>query len=462
MNSTTSFPGRCAIAILAGATYALAYPPLGWGWLVFPGLAGLLLALRGQSGTRARAIGFLHGMTAYGLSLSWLYHVFGALVIVLWCVLAAFTALFAEMQGRAGLRGVAGWKLAVFTTLNWCGWEFIRAELFPLKFPWMTPGLAMEPNLFLPWIGVYGVSALVVISIGLIGVRKWKSAVAVLAALFLAIYLNPKYREPAAVDPTTVRVAGLQFENVSLDKYLMETRALPPEIRDVVWPEYAVPFDIRANKRDWNLVQSLCRERNITLTFGTQSRPDGGNVWRNIALTVDPTGVIGEHTKVHTVHLFDDGIPGKTTLPVPTTLGKVGTPICFDGDYEGVYRGMTTAGAEYFVAPTMDAESWTARQHDQHAELTRIRACENGRWIFVVATSGVSQLIDPNGHLHARLGALQQGVISGTLQRETNLTFYTRFGWLTPWVLLGLAAAGWMLMILPRGKRMNPGAGRTT
>ena len=92
MNSTTSFPGRCAIAILAGATYALAYPPLGWGWLVFPGLAGLLLALRGQSGTRARAIGFLHGMTAYGLSLSWLYHVFGALVIVLWCVLAAFTA----------------------------------------------------------------------------------------------------------------------------------------------------------------------------------------------------------------------------------------------------------------------------------------------------------------------------------------------------------------------------------
>lgn len=452
----SSFPGRCGFAVLAGVVFALAYPPLGWGWLVIPSLFGLLLALRGQSGTRARTIGFLHGMTAYAVSLSWLYHVFGTMVVILWCILAAFTALFAEMQGRAGLRGVTGWKLAAFTALNWGGWEFIRAELFPLKFPWMTSGLAMGPNTFLPWMGVYGVSALVVFAIGLLITRKWKPAVVVLAALGLSIYLNPRLPEPNANDPASIKVAGLQFENVSLDKYLMETRALPPQIQYVVWPEYAVPFDIRANERDWNLVQSLCRERNITLTLGTQSRPGGGDVWRNIALTVDPTGVLGEHTKVHTVHFFDDGTPGTKALAVPTTLGNVGTPICFDGDYEGVFRGMTTDGAEYFVAPTMDAESWSARQHDQHAELTRIRAGENGRWVFVVATSGVSQLIDSNGHLHARLGALQQGIITGTLQRETKLTFYTRFGWLTPWVVLVVAVVIWILLMLPRGNPHPP------
>ena len=456
MITFSSYPGRCAIAILAGATYALAYPPLGWGWLVIPGLAGLLFALRGQSGTRALALGFLHGMTAYGLSLSWLYHVFGTMVIVLWCVLAAFTALFAEMQGRAESRGVAGWKLAVFTTLNWCGWEFIRAELFPLKFPWMTAGLAMGPNAFLSWIGVYGMSTLVLFSIALLFVRKWKPAAFVLATLALSLHLNPKLAEPVAIDPANVKVAGLQLENVSLDKYLMETRTLPTGVQYVVWPEYAVPFDIRANKRDWNLVQSLCQERNITLTFGTQSRPDGGNVWHNIALTVDPTGVLGEHTKVHTVHLFDDGTPGSTAVAVPTSHGKTGTPICFDGDYEGVIRSMTSSGAEFFVVPTMDAESWTARQHDQHAALTRIRACENGRWIFVVATSGVSQLIDSNGHLHARLAALEQGIISGTLQRKTKLTFYTRFGWITPWVVLALAVVTWILLILPRRNPLTP------
>ena len=217
-----------------------------------------------------------------------------------------------------------------------------------------------------------------------------------------------------------------------------------------------MPFDIRANPRDWNLVQSLCRERNITLTLGTQSRPGGGDVWRNIALTLDPTGVLGEHTKVHTVHFFDDGTPGTTALGGSNSHGNAGTPICFDGDYEGVFRGMTSAGAEFFVAPTMDAESWTARQHDQHAELTRIRACENGRWIFVVATSGVSQLIDSNGHLHARLGALQQGIISGTLQagNKTHVLHALRLAH----ALGGAGRCGGRvdLMMLPRGNPHTP------
>jgi hypothetical protein len=102
----------------------------------------------------------------------------------------------------------------------------------------------------------------------------------------------------------------------------------------------------------------------------------------------------------------------------------------------------------------MDAESWSARQHDQHAELARIRAAENGRWMLVVATSGVSQLIDPAGHLHARLGAMKQGTIHGFLKRETGLTFYTSFGWLLPWCALGLAGAAWVfLMSRKREKR---------
>ena len=450
MTTCSSYPARCGLAVLSGAAYAMAYPPLGWGWLVIPGLAGLLVALHGQSGTRARAIGFLHGMTAYGWGLSWLIEVFGGMAVMLWCVLAAFTALFAEMQGRAGLRGVSGWKFAIFTMLNWCGWEFIRAELFPLKFPWMTAGLAMGPNAMLPWIGVYGVGTLVVLAATLVVMRKWKSAAVGLTVLILAVSLYPKCPQPAADDALAVKVAGVQMESVSLTEYLKATREMPPGIQHVVWPEYAVPYDLRANKRDWALVSDLCRERNITLTLGTQSRPNGGDAWRNIALTLDPTGVCGEHTKVHPVHFFDDGIPGTTALPVLTVHGKIGTPICFDCDYEGVVRQMTAAGAEYIVAPTMDAEKWSARQHDQHAELFRLRACENGRWIFVAATSGVSQLIDPNGHVHARLAALRQGTISGTLRREMKLTFYTRFGWLVPWGVLGVAALSWVFLLVPR------------
>lgn len=439
--------------MLSGGVYTLAYPPLGWRWLVVPGLAGLLVALQGQKGARARAIGFLHGMTAFAIGLSWLWQIFGAVAVALWFVLAAFSALFAYLQSLAAARDVKGWSLAAFTAFNWCGWEFIRAELFPLKFPWMTAGLAIGPNRALPWIGVYGVSFIVVMLAMLLAARCWRRALIPCALLLSASLFIPRAAEPGADDPAAVKVAGLQMEGVSLDEFLGATRKLPPDIRYVVWPEYAVPYDIRAQKRDWHLVQELCRERGITLTFGTQLHHQNGAGWRNIALTVDPTGVRGEHNKVHPVHFFNDGIAGTAALPFATIHGNVGTPVCFDCDYEGVVRRMTAAGAESFIVPVMDAESWTARQHEQHAELFRIRAGENGRWMFVCTTSGVSQVIDPHGQVHARLGAMVDGRVTGTIRREARLTFYTRFGWLTPWLVLGVAGVWWILLLLPKDAR---------
>lgn len=438
---------RCALAVISGMVLAMAFPPVDWGWLVLPGMAGLLLALHGQSGGRARFLGLLHGITAYGIGLSWVLKLFGPVAIILWCVLAFFTVLFAQIQGAANLRGITGWKFALFTAINWTALEFIRAEIFPLKFPWMSAGLAIGPNLLLPWLGVYGVGFVVLCIIGFGYSRKWITTSVIAALLLACVIFSKRHPTPATGDKDTVTVAGIQLEGVSIDGYLNGTRAMPDGIEHVVWPEYAVPFDIRANERDWKIVSDLCREKGITLTFGAKAESPGGG-WRNIALTMDRSGYLGEHNKNHTVHFFDDGIAGETALPVATPHGKVGTPICFDGDYEGIVRKMTAAGAEYLVVPTMDAESWGAIQHDQHAELARIRAAENGRWIFVCATSGVSQLIDPSGHLHARLGAMEQGEISGTLKRETKLTYYTRFGWLFPWLVLTIAAALWIRLLL--------------
>lgn len=455
-DSKSAFFLRCGLALLSGLIYAMAYPPLGWGGLVVPGIAGLLWALHGQHGTRARTLGFLHGMTAYGVSLSWLLNIFGGMAVMLWCVLAVFTALFAEMQSRATHRGWTGWGFVGFTVLNWGAWEFIRAELFALRMPWMTAGLAIGPNAFLPWVGVYGVSLFVVLAAVLITSQRWRTAALVVTALVLAVIGIPRHPGPLENDSLTVKVAGLQFEGVSMTEFLKASHKLPAGIHYVVWPEYAVPYDVRENKRDWKLIEELCSGKNITLTLGTQSRPGGGDAWRNIALTVDSTGVRGEHTKMYPVHFFDDGTPGKIAAPVLTNHGKVGTPICFDADYQGVVRKMTVAGAEWFVVPTMDAESWSARQHDQHAELARIRACENGRWMFVCATSGVSQVIDPNGHLHARLGALEQGVISGSIRRESRLTFYTRIGWLVPWGVLGVTCGLWVFLMIPRKWLVKP------
>jgi apolipoprotein N-acyltransferase len=111
---------------------------------------------------------------------------------------------------------------------------------------------------------------------------------------------------------------------------------------------------------------------------------------------------------------------------------------------------MTAAGAEAFIVPSMDAFSWGEWQHQQHSMLFRIRACENARWMLVCASSGVSQCIDEWGFLVSEKAALKEGVLWGLLQRSTHLTFYTRWGWLTPWCILGAASLCWIILLLPR------------
>jgi apolipoprotein N-acyltransferase len=126
-----------------------AFPPLGWRWLIVVGLGGLLAALHGQQGTKARALGLLHGVVAYGVGLVWMWRIFGVASPLLWVILATFTVAFAHFQGRAVAHGLNGWKLALFSAANWCGFEFLRSEIYPLKFPWMTSGLALGPNTIL-------------------------------------------------------------------------------------------------------------------------------------------------------------------------------------------------------------------------------------------------------------------------------------------------------------------------
>ncbi len=452
MTQSPSLLFRCVLAAVSGVIYALAFPPVGGRWLVLPGVFGLLLAVRGLRGRQALTVGFVHGMASFALGLCWFTKIFGVGAIALWGILAAFPAFFAVAQGRAQAVGLQTWGLALFTMVNWAAWEFVRAELFPLRYPWMTVGLAMGPNALLPRVGVYGSGACLVLAAALLLERRWFGALVTVGALSAMTWLHEPLPALTDKDALVVKVAGLQREDVSISDLIRESRELPPGTQHVVWPEHAVNYDLRASAAEWNLVKNLCKERDFTLTLGTHTNlpEDEGKGWYNTALTLDNLDVRGAHHKVHPVHLFDDGVPGTTAEPVPTLRGNVGTPVCFDCDFSGVVRRMTRAGAETFIVPSMDAARWGAWQHLQHAELFRVRASENARWMFVCASSGVSQIIDSHGHVVQSLPPMEQGVLEGRLLRRTGQTFFTRAGWLTPWVLLGTAAAWWFALLVLR------------
>lgn len=436
---------RFVLATAAALLFVAAYPPFSYRIAILPAVWLLLQSIHGARWRAGFCVAFYFGMVSYGIALSWFWDIFAQATPALHAILAAFFGLFAVFQTKAEQRGWSPWRLALFTAVSWTGIEFYRAELFVLDFPWMTPGVALGPNFLLPWIGVYGVSFLAVLAVACLMHQRTRLAGAAGIGALVWVTLSPA----PATKAGDIKFAALQYEGVSFDVYRKATEALDPSVKLVLWPEESAPYDVRANKPDMAALMSLVQAPSRVLILGTQTRLSPLR-WFNTALTLDSTGVLGEHYKNHPVHLFDDGTPSKIALPVKTPLGVIGTPICFDNDYQGVVRKMTAAGAEFFAVPSMDGESWGAKQHWQHAELFRLRAYENARWMVVGPSSGMSQLIDPKGNRVLQLDPMKQGVMTGAIGKETRLTFFTRYGWLTPWLILSAAILLWLKLLFTK------------
>ena len=380
-------------------------------------------------------------------------------------IIAAFTALFCLLLNYfAKQTNSATLKLILAATL-WTALEFYRSELFFLRFPWITPGSALGPTYLSPIVGVYGMSFLVAAaSAGFVHRRT------VPLAVFLSIcVLSLGLFHPGRVEPDkegSVTVTVVQSEASLLQSYVALTKTVRGESPDlIVWPEYALPYDVRKNLDDFATLTNLCAEMDAVLVVGTQTvTGPGDRDWHNTALILDKRGVLGEYYKSRPVHFFNDGIPGRSFQPIQTGLGTFGTPICFDCDYSEVARKMGELGAEYFAAPSFDAESWSANQHLQHALLFRLRAAETGRWFACAASSGVSQFIDPHGNVHKSLPPMKTGVLTQRIGRSAHTTFFLRAGWLFPWLTLACSAIllvyGTIRIIALRRRKIQPSSGQ--
>lgn len=333
--------------------------------------------------------------------------------------------------------------IAVFGAVWWVAVEFFRCEIFTLKWPWMTPGVGLGPMWISPLIGVYGISFVLVLGSALVchsGRSRMVGGVILWILLLSAIF--PRSTPPIE-DP--IVVMAVQSEVTDLGNYLELTQEHDKAVDLIIWPEYGIPRDVRRDPRAMGKLVDLARNRNAVIVVGTQTHLDDKQ-WYNTALTLSPDGELGDHYKNHTVHFFDDGTAGEDARSVLTSIGKVGTPICFDCDYEDVIRRMTADGAEFFAVPSMDAQHWSAREHDQHGELFRHRAAENGRWMAVSSTSGVTQIIDPYGNRTGELPLMDDGVLVGAIGKVSAQTVYTRVGWLFPWLVMVVGVC-WLVVM---------------
>jgi apolipoprotein N-acyltransferase len=70
--------------------------------------------------------------------------------------------------------------------------------------------------------------------------------------------------------------------------------------------------------------------------------------------------------------------------------------------YSRVTDGLVRQGAQLLIVPTMDVEYWGRHEHELHTRVAPVRAAEYGIPIFRLASSGMSQAVDADGHVVAQ------------------------------------------------------------
>ncbi len=295
--SRRGIPSRDVLAgvacLAAGAALPLSFAPFGLFPVAFVSLAVLFLAWHG-CGTPRRAFlrGWLFGVGAFGVGVSWIYKSFafarveGGLAFVLTTGLVACLALYPAVLGWIVVRvappkvavrpatdtpAVLGWimvrvapagdapRLLAVYPAAWTLWEWLRGWAFT-GFPWLQVGYAQvdgPASGWLPVLGVHGAGALTACVAGglafVLARREGRAVVPLAAAAALwgagAGLAGIEWVRPAGPPVKVAIVQGNvgqdrkwrpEMRGPTLDRYTRLTREhFDADL--VVWPESAIP-----------------------------------------------------------------------------------------------------------------------------------------------------------------------------------------------------------------------------
>ncbi len=478
---------RCLIALpaalVSGLLMAACYDPLNLHMLAWIAPVPFLLVLPRLGRDQAWLYGLLVGLGYYGIALAWLYqlnHLIGGLFIFQFALLMGFSFRVARVLiDRFGLAAML-WAVPLCFT----GQEVLRSEGHDrFRFAFGAWGYSQAHNLWVAQIasigGAYFVSfVLMLVSSALAyallrrGLRGWAAAGAVAAGVcVLAAASQPRLYN----NDKRVPVACIQGEDLGFKQYadLVERALQPLERIDpaapafVVLPEHSLYGLFVSDDPAIDLLAGIAVRHGayICAAGDTQFGTGLACPFDNVAWLIDPTGrIVLRQLKAVPIPYFRDGNPARTQAVAATPAGAVGVFICYDGTFTDVPRRLVDLGAEMLLCPVMDVADWPDQQRRQHADVAIFRAIELRRCIVRAASSGISQIIEPDGRIQAiRTKDQGPGVLAGCVWFTADRTAFVRGGYLfapivaTTFIALAvvLTGAGLAAKALAAGRRLR-------
>ncbi len=490
---------RLALATLAGAVLATAFAPTNLWLLALLSPAALMLLWHQAAPRQAAALGFWFNVGTFSAGTYWLYisiHVIGAapawLALIAMAALVCVMALYGAGLGWAVTRwlpasGALRWMAAV--PAAWLLVEWFRGW-FLTGFPWLSLGYSQTGTwmaALAPVLGVYGVSALLLLGAGavvtlLLGARRERVLAAIVLVLIWVVPWSLRgiaWTQPAGPAVSVAIVQGAIPEDekwqaahrdAQMDTYRDLTRqALGAQL--IIWPEAALP-DVAQHLDDY-LVERYheAHARHSALVMGMLREGKNGDYYNSILalgqsidwydkmhLVPFTEAVRGPHFALKWLEFMDlpyEGFEyGASHQPPLSAGGLVLLPaICYDDAYGSSNLDMLPA-ANALVTVTNDAWFGHSTARFQHLQIAQMRAIETGRYLLRAANDGISAIIGPDGRVTAVAPGYVPTVLRGAVIPMRGMPPYARFG---NWLIISLSATtlalvlAWGLVV--RGRR---------
>jgi apolipoprotein N-acyltransferase len=425
---------------------------------------------------------FLCGVSWVYVSL----HTFGAmpapLAALSTLLLCGLLALFPGLAGvglALGGTSITARALLAFPA-SWTLTEWVRSWLFT-GFPWIALGYSQVPDSPLagygPVLGVFGVSLAIALSAGL-GYLAWhgrnsKAAVAwvgALAALWVggtvlkAVHWTQPVGEPVSVSliqgniPQEMKWREDQVR-ATLDTYLRLVRstqsrlvvlpetALPMYYQDVP-PEYLARVAAHARSAGADVLIGLpeygtgpAEYFNSVISFGTSP----SQVYRKHHLVpfgefVPLKPVFGWFIEVVAIPLLDFSRGALGHPPLPVAGQKVAVNICYEDLFgDEIIRQLPEA--TLLVNASNVAWFGDSLAPAQHLQISQMRALETGRVMLRATNTGMTAVIDPSGRVAAVARPFTEAVLHADVQGYTGSTPFVRWGNVAVLILCGVLLA---------------------
>jgi apolipoprotein N-acyltransferase len=509
---------RAVFAAVAGGALATAFAPLNLWPLAVLCPAVLMWLWQDASPREAARLGFLFSAATFAAGTYWLYvsiHIFGGapiwLAFVLMLGLVAIMGLYQAGLGYFVARFLprSGWQRwllalpAAWLLLEWWrGW-------FLSGFSWLSLGYSQTDSPlagFAPLLGVYGISALLLLGAGAVSALLLGSArlrivalVVLVAPWLVGAALRPVSWTHASGAPVSVAVvqgAIPQDEKWQLNNKVT-TLALYQSLTEkvlgiplIVWPESA-PADVANNILPYlDHIYGEARARGSSLVIGVlraEAVARAGEAGAGGTAAADETeeevryfnSVLAMSEKVswydkHHLVPFGEFFPVPQFVrnwmrlrslpysdftrgaaqqpPLPAAGLQLGTTVCYEDAY-GSSMLPVLRQADALVNVTNDAWFGHSTARYQHLQIGRMRALEAGRYMVRAANDGISAVIGPHGEVVARAPEFQPVVLVSKIMPMRGLTPYARVG---NWLIVSLAAMALAYGLWLRNDRARP------